>query len=284
MLEELQHGQKPHDDFQPVDQARGERPEADGPDTGQLLDQFAYRVGDGSRHGADMVEIERRLGLGGEGPTTGVAQGLYVHARQQIGSEIDEAVLDTRHARVRPAGGIGTLAKHARRVLEGLALDQAGEQEVTLLEEGQLVVEVESVVDGEQPAGLQLDERGRDQQELGRDLEVAALHSLELAQVRVDDVRKRDVVQVDFLGQDQVQEKVEGPLEDLGFDRVGHGPDRIPGGANSPRPWALRCWACPRPPSSGSVTISASRTTRPGQRRPRGTIGSFRSSSSTTGS
>ena len=43
---------------------------------------------------------------------------------------------------------------------------------------------------GQQAPGLQLDERRRDEQELGRDVEVDALHALDLGAERVDDARR----------------------------------------------------------------------------------------------
>ena len=77
-------------------------------------------------------------------------------------------------ARVRPAGVVGQAAEHGGDVLERLALEQAGEQQVALLPEGQLLVEVDVVAAGQQAAGLQLDQRGGDEQELGGDVEVEA--------------------------------------------------------------------------------------------------------------
>ena len=70
----------------------------------------------------------------------------------------------------RPPGD--SRGQHDRRVLEGLALEQPGEEQVALLPQGQLVVEVEIGVVGQQPAGLELDQGGGDEQELGGDLEV----------------------------------------------------------------------------------------------------------------
>ena len=110
-----------------------------------------------------------------------------------------------------------------RRVLERLALEQPREQQVALLEAHQLLVEIDVVAAGQQPARLQLDERRRDQQELGGDVEVDALHALDLGAERVDDARERDLPEVDLLLQDQVQEEVERAFEDRGRDLVRHG-------------------------------------------------------------
>ena len=50
----------------------------------------------------------------------------------------------------------------------------------------------------------------------------SVLDPLELGDVGVDDDREAQLVQVDLLAQDQVQEEVEGALEDRGLDLVRH--------------------------------------------------------------
>ena len=93
-------------------------------------------------------------------------------AREQVGREADEALLETGGARVRPSGLGGEAVEDRGDVLERLALEQAGEQQVALLPERELLVEIDVVATREQAACLQLDERRGDQQELGRDVEV----------------------------------------------------------------------------------------------------------------
>ena len=63
-------------------------------------------------------------------------------------------------------------AQRGGHVLERLALEQAGQEQVALLPEGELLVEVDVVAAGQQAAGLQLDQGGGDEQELGGDVEV----------------------------------------------------------------------------------------------------------------
>ena len=65
------------------------------------------------------------------------------------------------------------------------------EQQVALFPERELVVEIDVVVAGQQPPRLELDQRGRDQQELGGDVEVEPSMLLELGQVGVDDAGQR---------------------------------------------------------------------------------------------
>ena len=125
-------------------------------------------------------------------------------------------------AREAAAGLVGERAEQAGDVLERLALEQPGEQQVALLPQGELVVEVDGRRTRQQAAGLELDERGGDQQELGGEVEVERLHALDLDQVGVDDAGQADLVDVDLFGQDQLQEQVErtlvGPVGELGRD------------------------------------------------------------------
>ena len=104
---------------------------------------------------------------------------------------------------------------------ERRALDKAGEQVVTLLEEGEVLL-VGLVASGKEPPALQLDEGGGDDQEFGGDLEVEPLHRLDLGQEGVHDVGERDLVQVDPLLGDEPQQQVERPCEDVGADLVCH--------------------------------------------------------------
>ena len=114
------------------------------------------------------------------------------------------------------------VVQHLRRVLERLALEQPREQEVALLEAHQLLVELDVVAAGQQAPGLQLDERRRDQQELGGDVEIDPLHALDLGAERVDDARERDLPEVDLFLQDEVQEEVERAFEDRRRHLVRH--------------------------------------------------------------
>ncbi len=108
------------------------------------------------------------------------------------------------------------MIEHLRCVLEGLALEEPGQEEIPLLPEPELVVEIEVVVDGEQAAALELDERGCDQEELGGQLEITGIDPLDLGQIGIDDLEQRDLVQVDLVTQDQVQQQIERALEHVG--------------------------------------------------------------------
>ena len=78
-------------------------------------------------------------------------------------------------------------------------------------------------VAGEEAPGLELDQGGRDQQELGGDLEVEVLQTVQFGHIAIHDATQRDLVEVHLFVEDEVQEEVERPLEDLGLHVVGHG-------------------------------------------------------------
>ena len=165
-----------------------------------------------------------------------VPQPLGGDAGQQVGGEVGEAA-----RRGRPRGARSGPAASIRRcidaggVLERLALQQPGQQQVPLLPEGQLLLDLDVIAAGQQPAGLQLEQHGRDEQELGGHLEVeGGPHLLEVGHVGVDDVRQRHLLQVDLLPGDEVQQQVERALEDGRAHRVGH-TSTIPAGPFGPR-------------------------------------------------
>ena len=75
---------------------------------------------------------------------------------------------------------------------------------------------------GQEAAGLQLDERRRDEQELGGDVEVEPARSLDLDQVLVDDRGERDLPQVHLLLEDEMEQEVERALVHRGAHLVRH--------------------------------------------------------------
>jgi hypothetical protein len=128
-----------------------------------------------------------------------------------IGHDVGEALVGTDHPRERQIGVVGQLREDLGDVLEGLRLEQTGEQHVALFPQRELVVEVDVGGIRQQATGLELDQRGGDQQESGRDVEVEQLHPLDLGEVGVDDARQVDLVDVDLFTQDQLQSMSNGP-------------------------------------------------------------------------
>ena len=221
-------GQEADDDLQPLDQPVGQAAEGDAADPGQLVDQLGHRLGHRQPDGGDVGEVDLRHRPRASWPAGRRRRtSSRRDALQQVRRQGDEALLGPDPAGERARGLVGQAAQHAGRVLERLALEEAGQQQVALLPQGQLLVEVDVLAVGQQPAGLQLDQRGGDEQELRGHVEIEGLHPLHLDQVGVDDPGQRDLVEVDLLPQDQVQQQVERALVDLGRHLVRHG-SRVP--------------------------------------------------------
>ncbi len=222
LLVQLEHGEEAHDDLETFEQPAGELPERHAPRAWQLVEQLLHRVGDAGADRCDVVEVDAWRRLRRDGAEERGVDVRRCDPGEEIGRDGEEAVLEPRRAGVRPACGGRQPQERARRVLERLALEQAGEKEVALLPQRQLVVEVDVLVTRQKPLRLQLDERRGDEEELGRHLEVEVLHARQLVEVGVDDAGELHLVEVDLFPQDEVEQEVEGPLEDRGLHLVRH--------------------------------------------------------------
>ena len=115
---------------------------------------------------------------------------------------------------------------------------------------GRELVELGQLLAGQHQPRLELEQRGDQHQELRRGLEVQLLAGLQVVQVGDDDVGQLDLEQVHVLAQDQREQQVERPREDVevqlqSVHRGGHvrGQARRRGrrtGAHDPTPIASR--------------------------------------------
>ena len=126
--------------------AVGERAERDAPDRGQLVEQLGDRVGDARPDRRDVVEVDARHRLRARRPA-----GTRPAGRSAVTPASRSGVRSRKRSSSPATRGNDRPASSARRrehrggVLERLALEQAGEEQVALLPERQLVVEVDVV-------------------------------------------------------------------------------------------------------------------------------------------
>ena len=222
LLVELEHREEPHHHLEPGLDAGDEGTEAHGLRRGEQAQQRLDRVADAGAHRGDVFGVDDRLGLGRQHAQRGGAQRGGADPLQRVGDEPTVGLLRPGEAGHTAAGAARHRVEGERGVLERLALEQPREQEVALLEAEQLFVELGVVETREEAARLQLHEGGRDEEELGGDVEIERLHAVELGEVLVDDARERHLPEVDLLLEDQVQQEVEGPLVDAGVDVQNH--------------------------------------------------------------
>ena len=129
------------------------------------------------------------------------------------GTQVGEPRLQRRLAR-EPAGRLGlALAQERRRLLVGLVLQQPGEQQVAGLEQLEVVLVVD-VGGGQQPGGLEVEQRGGDDEELAGLVEVQLVAERpQVGDELVGDLRQRDLGDVELVLADQLQQQVERALE-----------------------------------------------------------------------
>ena len=101
----------------------------------------------------------------------------------------------------------------ARRPSGSAGLDHPGQQLLGGLD--RLDVEQVGLLARQHQPRLQLEQRRDEHEELGRDLEIELAPGLEEVQVGQHDVGQLDLEQVDLLAQDERQQQVERPGEDL---------------------------------------------------------------------
>ena len=96
-----------------------------------------------------------------------------------------------------------------------MGLEQPREQllgRLGRLEAGELLVDL---LAGQHQPGLELEQRRDQHEELRGDLEVELAAQLEVVEVGDDHVGQLDLEQVDLVAQDERQQQVEGPGEDV---------------------------------------------------------------------
>ena len=94
-----------------------------------------------------------------------------------------------------------------------MGIEQTGQQllgRLTRIQLDQLVL-----LAGQQQAGLELQQGGDQHQELGGRLQVQLASPLQMVDVGDDDLGQVDLEQIDLLAQDQRQQKVKRPSEDV---------------------------------------------------------------------
>src|SRR6202012_3664909 len=125
----------------------------------------------------------------------------------------------------------------ARDFFVGPVLQEPGEQQVTSLQQGEVFL-VLDLARGQQPGRLQIEQRGRDHQEVAHLVQIPAVRTFgEVGDELVGDLGERHFGDVELVLGDQRQQQVEGTLEHIQVNLEG-GSAACPGVA-----WADVIWA-----------------------------------------
>ena len=135
------------------------------------------------------------------------------HAEHHLGEQALEARLQRHRARVPAEGALLQFGEQGGDLLVGAVLQQPREQQVTRLQQRQVVL-VLDVTGRQQPGGLQVQQGRRDDQELGGLVEVPRLaHAADVRDEVVGDPVQRHLGHVQCVLRDQLQQEVERTLE-----------------------------------------------------------------------
>ena len=127
-------------------------------------------------------------------------------------SSVNRSSSDTDARIAAQCGGL-QLGEHLRDVLERAVLQQPGEQQVANLEQRQVFFVVD-LSGRQQPGRLEVEQRRGDHQERGGFLQVQLATDLAgVGDEVVGDLVQRHLGDVETMGEDQLQQQIERPLE-----------------------------------------------------------------------
>jgi len=154
-------------------------------------------------------------------------------ALQVVGHEAQKLGVGTRRARLHQGFGVLAGREGRRGVAELLVFDQARDQDLADVlgrEIGEFVVLVRivgrllalAVVRRNERGRLEVQQRGRHQDEVARDVQIEPAHALDLGQILVGHLGDRARADVHLLPAHELEQEVEGAGVCLGADFVGH--------------------------------------------------------------
>ena len=143
--------------------------------------QIEHRLLHGRQLHVEMVDVDGVVDVGEHALREG-GQASGVDAQHEVGRRRCHTLEADRPGNV-PLIGSHSMGENRGDILERQVHQEPRQEPVSLLCQRQLVVEVDLPVIGKEMAGLQLDERRRNQQELARHREIHAGHHIEVLEI-----------------------------------------------------------------------------------------------------
>jgi hypothetical protein len=225
LAEQLQDRHEPGDHLHRVHAVRGQRREGRLPQLGEPLPQDGDVLGDGDGGRVQVVHIDGRRWLGPQHGGGEVGEPRRVDTEQHLGQQPGEALFQRNRAREPTQRGGLKLDEQLRDLLVGPVLQQPGEQQVAGLEQGVVAVFGVRLRVRQQPRGLEVEQGGRDDEELRGLVEVHVVAERgEVGDEVVGHPVQGKLGDVELVFPDQLQEQVERTGEVL----EAHGEPRRP--------------------------------------------------------
>nr|WP_238455363.1 hypothetical protein [Micromonospora sp. ATA51] len=160
-------------------------------------------------------------------------QPLRADAEHQVGQRLGVPGLQGDRAGVAAAADGLQLGDVRRGLLVRLVLQQPGEEQVPRLQQGEVLL-VLHLGGGQQPGGLEVEQGGRDQQELARLVQVPLVaHRPDVGDELVGDLVQRHLGDVELVLADELEQQVERAGEVGQPDGEPAGLGGVPGGQHT---------------------------------------------------
>ena len=219
VAEEVEHREEAGDDLEGPGAVGGERGERGAAQRGEAFGQERRLLGDRHLRGVQVVDADGGRGLGPEHRGRELGERRGVDAEQHLRQQHGEPLFQRHRAREPPRRARLQLHEEACDLLVRAVLQQPREQQVAGLQQGEVLGVLHLGV-GQQAGGLEVEQRGRDDQELRGLVEVRVVaEGREVGDEVVGDAVQRHLGDVQLVLADQLQEQVERALEVVQPDR-----------------------------------------------------------------
>ena len=185
----------------------------------------------GNGFGGNVLAFQQEHLTARKGRGRLIGQRVQRHPFQEVGHETEEVGIRAEGARVHATLGDEAVVEHRGGVLELLVFHEALDQHIAGLggrELRQVVVKLVALARDE-ALGLDLEQRRGHQQKVARHVQIEGLHAGHLGEVLIGDLGDGDGADIHLLAAHEVKQQVEGALEAVDADFVGHGRRRLLG-------------------------------------------------------
>src|SRR5690606_4691252 len=219
--EQLEQGEEPGDDDGGGRGVGSEGAERRGAGAAEAVDEHRRLLAHRDHGGVQVPEVDlRRPGPGGERRGGELGEPFRAHPDDELGQQGGEVRLEGHRTRVGARARGPPALEVGGDLLVRPVLEQPGEEQVARLEQLEVLLVLDRAA-REQPGGLEVEERRRDNEELARLPEVPVLLAREVGDELVGHLREGHLGDVELVLRDEREQEVERAGEVLQRHREG---------------------------------------------------------------
>jgi len=154
LLEQFEDGEEPHDDLESFDEGLRQSSEGDPPEARELVDQFLDGLADTHPDAVDVVHAHDRDRFGCHRSDVRGSHIVDVDALEKVWREFEVLLIEAGPPWDAQRRIVEEVGENVGRVLERLAIEEPCDEEIAFLPQGELVVEVDIGVLGQESLAL----------------------------------------------------------------------------------------------------------------------------------